>query len=112
MDTSSAAAECVTLFGAAGSALHLFTTGQGNIIGHPVVPVIKITANPKTAKTMTEHIDVDISGVLTREMTLAQAGDRILKVSRLDSTYGMCARAADNLRQNTLQNAAGPGWLR
>jgi (2R)-sulfolactate sulfo-lyase subunit beta len=80
MDTSSAAAECVTLFGAAGSALHLFTTGQGNIIGHPVVPVIKITANPKTAKTMAEHIDVDISGVLTREMTLAQAGDRILEM--------------------------------
>ncbi len=78
MDTSSAAAECVTLFGAAGSVLHLFTTGQGNIIGHPIVPVIKITANPKTAKTMAEHIDVDISGVLRREMTLKQAGDRIL----------------------------------
>lgn len=80
MDTSSAAAECVTLFGAAGSVLHLFTTGQGNIIGHPIVPVIKITANPKTAKTMAEHIDIDISGVLRREMTLMQAGDRILEM--------------------------------
>ncbi len=80
MDTSSAAAECVTLFGAAGSVLHLFTTGQGNIIGHPIVPVIKITANPKTAATMAEHVDVDISGVLRREMTLMQAGDRILEM--------------------------------
>ncbi|MBI4282873.1 MAG: UxaA family hydrolase [Chloroflexi bacterium] len=80
MDTSSAAAECVTLFGAAGSVLHLFTTGQGNIIGHPIVPVIKITANPRTAKTMAEHIDIDISGVLRREMTLMQAGDRILEM--------------------------------
>ncbi|HXK27820.1 MAG TPA: UxaA family hydrolase [Candidatus Binatia bacterium] len=78
MDTSSAAAECVTLFGAAGSVLHLFTTGQGNIIGHPIVPVIKISANPKTVATMSEHIDVDISGVLRREMTLSQAGDRIM----------------------------------
>ena len=73
-------------FWAAGSALHLFTTGQGNIIGHPIVPVIKITANPKTAKTMAEHIDVDISGVLRREMTLKQAGDKIIE---------MMARTAD-----------------
>ena len=48
MDTSSAAAESVTLFAAGGAALHLFTTGQGNIIGNPIVPVLKLTANPKT----------------------------------------------------------------
>ena len=46
MDTSSAAAESITLFAAGGAALHLFTTGQGNIIGNPVVPVLKLTANP------------------------------------------------------------------
>lgn len=80
MDTSSAAAECVTLFGAAGSVLHLFTTGQGNIIGHPIVPVIKISANPKTVTTMAEHVDVDISGVLRRELTLENAGDRIMEM--------------------------------
>ena len=62
MDSSSAAAECVTLFGAAGSVLQLFTTGNGNNIGHPIVPVVKITANPKTVAIMSEHIDVDISG--------------------------------------------------
>ena len=47
MDSSSAAAECVTLFGAAGSVLQLFTTGNGNNIGHPIVPVVKVTANPE-----------------------------------------------------------------
>ena len=41
MDTSSAAAECVTLMAAAGAVIHLFPTGQGNIVGHPVEPVIK-----------------------------------------------------------------------
>ena len=80
MDTSSAAAECVTLFGAAGSVLHLFTTGQGNIIGHPIVPVIKISANPKTVGAMAEHVDVDTSGVLRRELTLEDAGDRIMEM--------------------------------
>src|SRR5262249_10396198 len=52
MDSSSAAAEFITLMGAAGAVLHLFPTGQGNIIGNPIVPVIKITANPLTARTM------------------------------------------------------------
>ena len=42
MDSSSAAAEMVTLVAAAGFAVHLFPTGQGNIIGNPILPVIKI----------------------------------------------------------------------
>src|SRR5215469_797058 len=36
MDTSSAAGECVTLMAAAGAVIHLFPTGQGNVVGHPV----------------------------------------------------------------------------
>ncbi|NOX56190.1 MAG: UxaA family hydrolase [Planctomycetes bacterium] len=75
MDTSSAAAEAVTLWAAAGFVCHFFPTGQGNVIGHPIEPVIKITANPKTAELMREHIDVDVSGLLQRKLTLDQAGD-------------------------------------
>jgi len=80
MDTSSAAAECVTLMAAAGAVIHLFPTGQGNIVGHPVEPVIKLTANPRTAQTMPEHIDLDCSGLLRREYTLAESGLRLLEV--------------------------------
>jgi (2R)-sulfolactate sulfo-lyase subunit beta len=80
MDTSSAAAECVTLQAAAGFVVHLFPTGQGNVIGNPIEPVIKLTANPKTARTMSEHIDLDVSGLLRREMTLDEAGDRLIDV--------------------------------
>jgi (2R)-sulfolactate sulfo-lyase subunit beta len=43
MDTSSAAAEAVTLWAAGGYAIHFFPTGQGNVIGHPIEPVIKLT---------------------------------------------------------------------
>jgi len=75
MDTSSAAAESITLFAAGGAALHLFTTGQGNIIGNPVVPVLKLTANPRTAQTMPEHIDLDVSRIITDDMTLDEAAD-------------------------------------
>jgi (2R)-sulfolactate sulfo-lyase subunit beta len=80
MDTSSAAAECVTLQAAAGFVVHLFPTGQGNVIGNPIEPVIKLTANPKTARTMSEHIDLDVSGILRREMNLDEAGDKLIDI--------------------------------
>ena len=80
MDTSSAAAECVTLMAAAGYAVHTFPTGQGNVIGNPILPVIKISGNPRTVRTMSEHIDVDVSGVLRRDMTLEQAGDAVIEM--------------------------------
>ncbi|MHA1545807.1 MAG: UxaA family hydrolase [Alphaproteobacteria bacterium] len=78
MDTSSAAAECVTLMAAAGYVVHTFPTGQGNVVGNPILPVIKITANPRTVRTMGEHIDVDVTGILRRDMTLDQAGDALI----------------------------------
>lgn len=78
MDSSSAAAEMVTLAAAAGYVVHFFPTGQGNIIGNPILPVIKICANPRTVRTMAEHIDVDVSGLLRREMTPDEAGDALL----------------------------------
>jgi (2R)-sulfolactate sulfo-lyase subunit beta len=80
MDTSSAAAECVTLMAAAGYAVHTFPTGQGNVIGNPIVPVIKISGNPKTIRTMGEHIDVDVSGILRRDMTIESAGDALIEM--------------------------------
>ncbi len=81
MDTSSAAAECVTLQAAAGFTVHLFPTGQGNVVGNPIEPVIKLTANPKTASTMSEHIDLDVSKILKREMNLSEAGDSLINIT-------------------------------
>ncbi|MFJ5714210.1 UxaA family hydrolase [Neobacillus sp. NPDC093127] len=80
MDTSSAAAECITLMAAGGAVLHLFPTGQGNIIGNPIEPVVKITANPITAATMSEHIDVDVQGLLSRNISLEEAGDQLMEM--------------------------------
>lgn len=82
MDTSSAAAEAVTLWAAAGFVVHLFPTGQGNVIGNPIEPVIKLSANPITVSTMSEHIDYDCSGILRGELTLDQAGDQLLDMIR------------------------------
>lgn len=80
MDTSSAAAECVTLMAAGGYVIHTFPTGQGNVVGNPIVPVIKISGNPRTLRTMSEHIDLDVTGVLTREQTIDQAGDALIEM--------------------------------
>jgi (2R)-sulfolactate sulfo-lyase subunit beta len=94
MDTSSAAAECVTLQAAAGFVVHLFPTGQGNVIGNPIEPVIKLTANPKTARLMPEHIDLDVSGILRREMNLDQAGDALIDIMvRVCNGRNTCAEA-------------------
>ncbi len=78
MDSSSAAAECVTLMAAGGYTVHTFPTGQGNVVGNPIVPVIKITANPRTVRTMSEHVDLDVTGILTRELTIGEAGDSLV----------------------------------
>jgi (2R)-sulfolactate sulfo-lyase subunit beta len=77
MDTSCAAAEFITLTAAAGSVIHLFPTGQGNVVGHPVIPVIKISANPLTVSTMSEHVDLDVSGLLQLDYSVEAAGSRL-----------------------------------
>lgn len=92
MNTSSAAAECVTLFAAGGSVLHIFPTGQGNIIGNPVIPVIKLSGNPLTLSTMKEHMDVHVSSVLSQEMSLAEAGELLLQ-SVVDTVRGRLTSA-------------------
>jgi (2R)-sulfolactate sulfo-lyase subunit beta len=98
MDSSSAAAEMVTLCAAAGSVVHFFPTGQGNVIGNPIVPVIKLSGNPLTVKTMSEHIDVDLTGILRMEMNLDQAADSALKC--LEQTIRGRFTAAEALRHD------------
>ena len=80
MDSSSAAAEMVTLCAASGYVVHFFPTGQGNVIGNPIIPVIKLCANPRTVRTMSEHVDYDCTGLLQREKNLEQTGDELLEV--------------------------------
>ena len=98
MDSSSAAAEMVTLCAAAGSVVHFFPTGQGNVIGNPILPVIKLSGNPLTVATMSEHIDVDLTGILRMEMNLDQAADAAL--SCLERTIRGRFTAAEALRHD------------
>ena len=79
MDSSSSAQEMVSLCAAGGAAIHLFSTGQGNPVGNPILPVVKITANPITAAKMMENIDVDVSGIIEDTKTVEQAGEEVFE---------------------------------
>jgi (2R)-sulfolactate sulfo-lyase subunit beta len=96
MNSSSAGAEQVTLCAAGGSVLHFFTTGQGNVVGHPLIPVIKVSPNPITCSTMSEHIDVPLPDLLVGYITLDQAADRIMSV--FERTVNGRLTAAELLR--------------
>ena len=48
-----------------------------DLLGHPIEPVIKLSANPLTCSTMKEHIDLDVSAILRGELTLDGAGDQL-----------------------------------
>lgn len=78
MDSPSAASEVVTGLSACGAQMVLFSTGTCNPVGNPISPVLKLTSNPRTVARMKEHLDVDISEVLSANMPLREAGDRIV----------------------------------
>jgi (2R)-sulfolactate sulfo-lyase subunit beta len=101
MDTSSAAAECVTLMAAAGAVIHLFPTGQGNVIGNPIIPVLKLTANIKTARSMKEHMDLDVSGLLRYEYDLTKAGDMMMDVIERTVNGRLCTAEVMGHREYT-----------
>ncbi len=85
MNTPSAACESMTGLAAGSAQIIIFSTGRGNAIGAPIAPTLKVTGNPNTAGSMGENIDVDVSGILTRGVSLDDAGEqvwsRVLKVA-------------------------------
>jgi altronate dehydratase large subunit len=78
MDTAAPAAESITGLAAGGAQIIIFTTGQMNIMGCPLVPTLKITGNPRTAKRLADNVDVDVSAMLSGE-PLEVAGQRLLQ---------------------------------
>jgi (2R)-sulfolactate sulfo-lyase subunit beta len=46
------------------------------------MPVIKLSANPLTCETMSEHIDLNVSAILKGELPLDEAGDQLIDIVR------------------------------
>ena len=62
---------------ACGAHLVMFSTGRGSVVGSAVAPIIKVCANPKTFKRMSEDMDVDAGRILEDCATLDEVGREI-----------------------------------
>ena len=69
-------AEIVELI-ACGAHMTLFTTGRGSVVGSAISPVIKICANPETARRLAADMDIDAGRILEGKATLADLGEEI-----------------------------------
>jgi len=79
MDTPAHDIEQLTGMVAGGVQIVAFTTGRGNPLGTPIVPVIKITGNRNTYLTMRDNMDIDMSRILQGKETVTEAGRRIIE---------------------------------
>jgi altronate dehydratase large subunit len=79
MDTPGLDVESVTGMVGGGAQVVVFTTGLGTPTGNPIAPVIKITGNSRTARTMADNIDLDVSGVIGDTESLDAAAGRLLR---------------------------------
>ncbi|HEY7059111.1 MAG TPA: UxaA family hydrolase [Vicinamibacterales bacterium] len=98
MDTPGLDVESVTGMVGGGAQAVVFTTGLGTPTGNPIAPVIKITGNARTAASMRDNIDLDVSGVLDDSETLDDAAARLF-----DEVLAVCSgkmTAAERLGHN------------
>ena len=77
MDTPGLDVESVTGMVGGGAQVVVFTTGLGTPTGNPIAPVVKITGNARTAASMADNIDLDVSGVLDNRETIEGAATRL-----------------------------------
>jgi len=78
MDTPGLDVESVTGMVGGGAQVVVFTTGLGTPTGNPIAPVIKITGNARTAQSMADNTDLDVSGILDRSEHMDDAAGRLL----------------------------------
>jgi altronate dehydratase large subunit len=78
MDTPGYDAESLGGLVSGGCQMILFTTGRGNPLGAPLVPVIKIASNSRVAEHMADDIDVNAGLVADGRQTLPQAAQTLL----------------------------------
>ena len=71
--------ESISSMAAAGCQALVFSTGGGHTSSHPIMPTIKVTGNVHSYQLMKDTVELDISGVLRGELTIKEAGARILE---------------------------------
>jgi altronate dehydratase large subunit len=79
MDGPSGAIDSLTGLAAGGATLSLFSTGVGHNIGHPIMPTIKVTSNPKAELNFADNIDISVVGVAQGIKTIEEAANDMLQ---------------------------------
>ena len=63
---------------ASGCHLTIFTTGRGSVVGSAIAPVIKVCANPETARRLAADMDINAGRILEGVATLDEVGAEIV----------------------------------
>lgn len=77
MDTPGQDIDSITAMVAGGAQIVVFTTGRGTPTGNPVAPVIKVTGNGDTFRSMGEHIDINAGRIIDDGIEVAAVGQEI-----------------------------------
>ncbi|NPV70566.1 MAG: UxaA family hydrolase [Firmicutes bacterium] len=64
---------------AGGAQIVVFTTGRGNPLGSPIVPVIKVASNSGTFSGMRDNMDINAGTIVEGPETVASVGDAIAR---------------------------------
>ena len=81
-----------------GAQIVAFTTGRGNPTGHPLAPVVKVTGNEKTYKSMKDNFDFDASGVISQGTPVEEEGQKL---------FDLVLRIANGEAQTTAERDGG-----
>ncbi|HEY9160694.1 MAG TPA: UxaA family hydrolase [Desulfomonilia bacterium] len=79
MDAPGYDAESMTGVAGGGAQLMVFTTGRGNPLGYPIVPVIKIASTSRLYNKMEDDMDIN-AGRILEGATLADVGGDIISL--------------------------------
>ena len=82
MDTPGNDPASVAAMVAGGAQVIVFSSGRGSPVGHPIVPVVKITGNKLTYANMIDNIDVDASPLIYGTKTIEELGQELLKLTQ------------------------------
>ena len=64
---------------AGGANIIAFTTGRGSVFGSRPAPTVKLATNSALATSMTGDIDVDCSGIVEADRSMAEVGEEIYR---------------------------------
>lgn len=73
--------ESMTGVAAAGAQVMVFTTGRGNPVGFPIVPVIKVASSSQLFRAMEDDMDVN-AGAILEGRSLEEVGSELISLAR------------------------------